>query len=115
MEKAYTEEGESWLNQALDYLQKNYNFMVEFLNKECPAVKVLKMEAAYLAVLDFEDTKMTYEQIKSTLADHAVLIEDLIDFFYPPQGTTFFRINLACTKKKLQLCLQRIVDSIAGY
>lgn len=61
VEKAYTEEGESWLNQVLDYLQKNYDFLVEFLNKECPTVKVLKMEAAYLAVLDFEDTKMTYE------------------------------------------------------
>ncbi len=47
MEAAYSE-GEEWLEQLLDYLQGNLEFLIEFVNTRIPKIKVIKPEGTYL-------------------------------------------------------------------
>ncbi len=50
MEAAYSE-GEEWLEQLLDYLQGNLEFLIEFVNTRIPKIKVIKPEGTYLVWL----------------------------------------------------------------
>jgi len=46
-------EGEEWLEQLLEYLNKNVDFIEEFIKEKMPEIKFIKPEGTYLAWLDF--------------------------------------------------------------
>ncbi len=47
------EHGQEWLDQLLVYLEKNRDYLVEFVNRNLPGVKMTVPEGTYLAWLDF--------------------------------------------------------------
>jgi cystathionine beta-lyase len=52
---AYTPEGEEWLNQAVEYVDGNTSFAVDFVNSKLPGVKTHKPQGTYLMWLDFTE------------------------------------------------------------
>ncbi|MED5534845.1 MAG: aminotransferase class I/II-fold pyridoxal phosphate-dependent enzyme [Pseudomonadota bacterium] len=51
---AYTD-GEEWLDLALDYIDKNMNFVEEYVATQMPYVDFVKPDATFLAWLDFRE------------------------------------------------------------
>ena len=62
-EAAYTF-GNDWLDQMLDYVKGNIDFVDEFLKSNLPQVKMIYPEATYMVWLDFRELKSFQGRIK---------------------------------------------------
>ena len=106
MEAAY-KHGEDWLEQVLDYLQGNLEFLLEFVNTRIPKIKVVKLEGTYLAWLDCRGLNLNQEDLKNFMLKQAkVWLNDGSTF--GSGGVGFHRLNLACPRSILEDALQRI-------
>jgi cysteine-S-conjugate beta-lyase len=106
MEAAYTN-GEEWLEQLLDYLQDNYNFVKEFIHQRIPKIKVIPLEGTYLLWLDFRECGIEQLKVREFLISKAkVGFNDGASFGYG--GSGFQRMNIASPRKILEEALLRI-------
>lgn len=107
---AYTK-GEEWLEQLIIYLQKNLDYMEEFLGKRLPRVRMTRPEATYLAWLDFSDYGLTDQALRDLMQKKAkVALDD--GFIFGAGGEQFQRINFACPKSMLKHALENIEMSL---
>ena len=101
--------GDNWLNQLLDYLDKNRLFLIEYLKKELPKVWIADLEGTYLMWVDISPYLGDAEDIqKDMLRKAKVLINP--GSIYSDKTKKFIRINIATSKKILEEGLKRIVD-----
>ena len=104
--------GEEWLEQLIDYLQGNLDFLKDYLVQNIPMIKVIEPEATYLLWLDcrllgLEPVKL-HEFI---LKDAKVFLDE--GYIFGEEGNGFERINIACPRATLAEGLNRIRDAIA--
>ena len=113
LEAAYTS-GEEWLDQAMEYIEANADYTIDYINKNIPEIKVEKPEGTYLLWLDFKSLNKTEEEIHNALVNVGkVGLND--GKSYGEEGIGFFRINVACPRATLEEGLKRIkiaVDSL---
>lgn len=106
--------GEPWLEELLNYLEGNLDYLVDYMRINVPKVKVIKPEGTYLAWLDFRDLKLTNEELSKLLQEQGkIALDD--GFWFGEDGGGFARMNIACPKYILEDGLKRIktaVDSI---
>lgn len=103
--------GEDWLNQLLDYLEGNINFLTSYINKKIPQIKVIIPEGTYLAWLDCRDLGMNAELLSHFMINKAkVALDD--GYWFGKEGEGFMRINFACPRGILEEGLKRIEDAI---
>ncbi|EYE88906.1 aminotransferase [Fervidicella metallireducens AeB] len=106
--------GEPWLNELLDYLQSNLDFLIEYFEKNIPKVKVIKPEGTYLVWLDFRSLGLNNADLSILLQKEGkIALDD--GFWFGENGGGFERINIACPRYLLEDGLKRIkkaVDSI---
>ncbi|MGL4945650.1 MAG: cystathionine beta-lyase, partial [Fusobacteriaceae bacterium] len=110
-EAAYSPEGEEWLNQLIEYLEKNYLFMKEFLKKNLPAVELRELQSTYLAWIDLRGLNFPEEIIKHKLEKEAKVVIDGGEIF-GDLGKGFIRLNFACPRSLLQESLERIASAL---
>lgn len=104
-------DGEEWLNQLIMYLEKNLEFIDEFVREHIPRVKLIKPEATYLAWLDFSDLKISDPELQQLMQKKAkVALDD--GFIFGSGGELFQRINFACPRIMLQQALENIEKSL---
>jgi cystathionine beta-lyase len=104
--------GESWLEQVLDYVQGNYEFLIAFLDERLPGARVIPLEGTYLAWVDLRALGLSDEQLKERILKQArVWLDDGPIFGSGGQG--FQRINLACPRSTLEQALEAIVRVLA--
>lgn len=111
MEAAYRNGGE-WLDQLLDYIQGNIQFVKEALSKELSTVKVMEPEGGYLIWLDCRNTGYSDEELKDRLLKIGRLaLEPGIK--YGPGGEGFLRMNIGCPKEIVQEGVNRLIKALA--
>lgn len=109
-EAAYTE-GEEWLEQLLDYLRGNYQYLVQYLLKELPQIKAAPLEGTYLVWLNFKETGVKKEDLDMFLLKEAKLMLDFGDWF--DEGYLGYgRMNIACPRSVLQKGLMQLTDAL---
>lgn len=99
--------GEEWLDQLLDYLQGNLNFLIKFINKNIPNIGVIKPEGTYLVWLDCRELLNNFENLDNFFIDKAKIALDSGYWFGLP-GRGFMRINIACPRHLLEKGLENI-------
>lgn len=104
----YSEEGEEWLNQMLEYVTGNIRAAEDFLSLHCPKIKPMKTEASFLMFLDnrqmpFENT----EQLNRFYIDQAGVYLNEGSMF-GNDGKMFMRLNAALPRNELLDSLQQI-------
>lgn len=105
-EAAYVN-GDSWLNELLEYITKNIETVSSFLISELPTVKMMQPEGTYLIWLDFSAFNLTDQQIQQRLIHKGkVVLNPGISF--GPAGTQHMRLNVACPNEVLAEGLNRI-------
>ncbi|GAK60430.1 aminotransferase class I and II [Candidatus Vecturithrix granuli] len=110
MEAAYSG-GEEWLEQLLDYLQNNLEFLLEFVNTRIPKIKVIKPEGTYLVWLDCRALGLEGDHLKQFMLKKAkVWLNNGAEF--GSGGAGFQRLNLACPRSILAEALQRIEQAV---
>jgi len=110
LEAAYNE-GEEWLEQVLIYLNSNLDFLIEFIEKYIPEIKIIKPEATYLVWLNFKELKLNDTDLKTFIIKEAGLgLNDGPGF--GRAGSGFQRINIALPRFRLEKALRKLEEAI---
>jgi cystathionine beta-lyase len=110
LEAAYRE-GDEWLEQVLDYLQRNLDFMMAYIKDRIPKLTVIKPQGTYLVWLDCRDLGMDNLTLSTFFRDKAkVGFDD--GYIFGPAGAGFQRMNIACPRSILEDALKRIEVAI---
>lgn len=106
-------EGKEWLDQLRAYLYENYKVLVEYFEKNMPALKVTKSEGTYLAWVDIRPTGYDSETfVQHLLEKGKVWLNE--GNMYGSAGEGFVRINFACQRARLLEGLERIKKAISN-
>ncbi len=106
VEAAYNH-GEAWLEAVMAYVEANYQFMVDYMAKNLPQLKIVPPEGTYLVWVDFSELGLDPAGRKSLLMDQARVYLDEGSLL-GPAGAAFERINIACSRAILTEALERI-------
>jgi cysteine-S-conjugate beta-lyase len=99
--------GDEWLDQLLDYLQGNLDFLLKYFAQRISRIKVIKPQGTYLVWLDCRDLGMDNMTLRSFMRDKArVGLDD--GFLFGSAGSGFQRMNIACPRPILEEALRRI-------
>lgn len=106
MEAAYSR-GEEWLDQLLEYLEGNIEFLIDYLGEKIPSIKAVRPEGTYLVWLDCRGLDMNQEELNDFMIKKAGIgLNNGIAFGGSGEG--FMRMNIACPRSILQEGLKRI-------
>ncbi len=111
--KAAYEQGEPWLEQTLDYLQGNLEYLETYIGQRIPEIEVVRPEGTYLVWLDCRKLGLDKAELKRLMREQARVYLDEGDIF-GPEGEGFERINIACPRSILAEALDRISQSRRG-
>lgn len=109
--QAAYEHGEEWLEALKKYLKGNIDFVDKFVKENLPGVKLVPMEATYLAWLDFKGTGLSTTQVDDLIRNKARLWLNSGTLF-GKTGECFQRVNLACPRSILEEALNRIKKAL---
>lgn len=106
--------GEEWLNQLLEYLIGNVDFLMDYCRENIPKIKPIKPEGTYLAWLDCKDLGLDDEALNDFMINKAKIALDGGNWF-GDDGEGYMRINIACPKEILVEGLQRIEKAVKEH
>ncbi|MDO5608071.1 MAG: PatB family C-S lyase [Capnocytophaga sp.] len=107
---AYTQ-GEAWLEQLLQYIQGNIDFLTDFIKNNIPEIEIIVPQASYLVFLDFRKLASCQKEIVLLCVDGAKLaLND--GAMYGKEGEGFMRINLACPRSIIQCALNQLKEAV---
>ncbi|WP_442873666.1 MalY/PatB family protein [Corynebacterium sp. SCR221107] len=110
-EVAYTE-GLEFLEQELDYLKANRDFVARELPRRIPGVKVPHLEATYLLWLDFTETTVPGNPSQFFIEHAKVAMND--GEFFGEIGRGHTRLNIATSREILTAALDRMEAAYAA-
>lgn len=129
---AYTEEGEEWLAQMLEYVTGNIEYMKSFLAENCPLIKSVEPEASFLVFLNNKELlrvlneKQTPYQHKDneSLTENEISQRRLEHFYadsahlalnsgamFGDEGTGFMRINIGCPRATVEKAMRQLKEA----
>lgn len=101
---------EYWVDDVMEYVEQNFDFLVDYLNKHLPKVKYKKPEGTFLAWINF-GAYVDYEKLFELLiTKYDLLIEN--GHVFGESGAGYFRMTVACPQSMLEEGLNRIVKAI---
>ncbi|MPQ47564.1 putative C-S lyase [Marinifilum sp. N1E240] len=105
------ENGKEWLEQLMDYLESNVNFVKKYLKNNIPEIKLVEPEATYLLWLDCRELEISTEKLNKILIDSAKVALNKGTTF-GKEGEGYMRLNIGCPKSVLLEGLSKIKQVI---
>lgn len=102
-------EGDAWLSELMTYLEGNRDYLMEFLNKNMPEIRMVKPEGTYLAWLDCREA-VSGNAAEFFLKQARVGMNDGAAF--GAEGEGFVRLNFGCPRSMLSEALERMKDAL---
>lgn len=103
---AYSE-GAEWFDEVKGYIWQNVVFAKNYIEENCPKIKVVVPDGTYLLWLDFSGFSLTDKEINERILNKAKVWLDSGSMF-GKEGEKFQRINCATPRSILKEALQRI-------
>ncbi len=103
--------GEQWLDELLEYLQGNLNYVRNFLREKLPQIKLIEPEGTYLIWLDFSEVTDNHKLLAELILDKAHLWLDP-GIIFGRETALFERISIACPRDTLREALERLYHAI---
>ncbi len=105
---------EEWMDEAVEYLQKNRDFAINFIKNEIPLLEVIKPKATYLLWIDFRRLGLKPSELEKFLITKAKigLNNGLI---YGKEGSGFARLNFGTQRNMLKIALENLKQSINDF
>ena len=110
MEAAFTH-GEEWLEQLLPYISANFDYVVDYLNKNIPQIKTYAPDATYLMWLDCRQLGMDDEALNRFFIEKAKLGLNAGNSF-GRQLSGFMRLNAACPRSVLETAMAQLKAAV---
>ena len=99
-------DGQEWLDQVLQYLEGNRDFLFDYVKAHLPQVQMVRPEGTYLAWLDCRNTGIQGNPYEFFLKKARVAFNDGVTFGKGGEGHV--RLNFACTREVLTQALERM-------
>jgi cystathionine beta-lyase len=102
--------GEPWRRELLAYLRGNRDFLYEFIHTRLPELKLLPMQATYLAWIDahglgVKNPALFFEEAGVGLSPGSIFGE---------AGRGYVRLNFGCPRATLEEALKRMERAVRG-
>ncbi|TKD71322.1 MalY/PatB family protein [Pseudalkalibacillus hwajinpoensis] len=110
IEAAYTH-GEVWLEELIEYLEGNLDYLKSFIAERIPEIDVIEPEGTYLVWLDFRKLSMPHEKLERFIQEDAKLALDE-GYIFGEGGKGFERMNIACPRSILKEGLERLEEAM---
>jgi cystathionine beta-lyase len=125
--------GEDWLNQCVDYVDGNHEFVQSYVAANLPMIKVAKPQGTYLAWLDVTEVAdkigakaMAEEASKKLPPSKPLTPETMVERYfvrhakvqmnqgasYGMGGANHMRMNIATSRKTLALALSNLANAL---
>ena len=105
------EYGDEWLDQAIEYIQKNIDFVDDFLKNHIPQIKVIRPEASFLIWLDCRDLNLSQPELENFFIHKAKLGLNSGTMF-GKEGEGFMRLNVGCSRITLEKALDNLKKAV---
>lgn len=110
MEAAY-EHGEEWLEQLLEYISGNFDFINDYFEKYIPQIKPNVPDATYLVWLDCRGLNMSNEELRDFMIHKAGIgLNEGVSFGRSLNG--YMRLNAACPRATLEKALKQLKEAV---
>lgn len=110
--QAAYEHGEPWLEELLEVVSSNMDYVVEQLTCKLKGIKVSKPEATYLLWIDYRDTGLSEKEIMDLLLTKGKLALEP-GTKYGKTGEGFLRMNVACPRHTLEDGVARFIKALS--
>jgi cystathionine beta-lyase len=105
MQAAY-EHGEPWLDELIDYLQTNRDYVHDYVNQQLPGISMAKPEGTFLAWLDCRETGIEGKPSEFFLEHARVAMND--GEWFGQGGEGYVRFNFGCPRSLIDKALGKI-------
>lgn len=109
-EAAYNH-GEEWLEQVTDYVQKNMEFVTEYLKDNIPQIKSIEMESTFLMWLDCRDLGLSHNKVVDLFVNKAKLALNSGAMF-GDEGKGFMRLNVGSPLSILKKAMEDLKNAM---
>jgi cystathionine beta-lyase len=103
---AYSE-GEAWLSELLEYLNRNVNFVISYCAEHIPEIIPVRPEATYMIWLDCRKLGLTTQKLREFFTDKCGIGLNEGSSF-GPGGEGYMRMNVAAAFSKVKLAMETI-------
>lgn len=103
--------GETWLEELLEYIESNYNYVLKFVNENIPKIKVIKQEGTFLTWLDCRELGLSDEELERFFLEKAKLAISTGTAF-GKGGSGFMRMNIGCPISTVKEALERLKNAV---
>ena len=110
LEAAY-KHGEEWLDELIDVLNSNQNYVIEMFEKHATELKAIRSEGTYLMWIDCSGLGMDSIALNDFMIKQAKVGLNS-GLSYGEEGAKFMRINIACPRTTLEIGINRIINAI---
>jgi len=126
--------GEDWLNQCVEYIDGNHDFVEKFIRANIPMIKHVKPQGTYLTWLDVSavankiNAKALAAEANKASAANPVTPETMVERHlvkvakvhlnqggsYGGGGENHMRMNIASSRKTLEVALNNLANALRG-
>lgn len=104
------EKGHQWVDELIDYLKDNMDFVYDYVVENIEGIKPLKMEGTYLMLLDCRDLGLDIEQLDELFIHAGIALDS--GYWFGETGKGFMRLNLACPRSMIKEALDRLKETV---
>jgi len=99
--------GTEWLEQMLEYVTGNIDYLIEYCSERMPKIKPIRPDASYLVFLDCRELELDQPSLVDFFVDgaHLALNDGSI---FGKEGRGFMRMNVACPRSVLVKALSQL-------
>ena len=105
---------EYYVDQLVPYLEKNVNFVEQFISEKLPEIKFTKPEATYLMWLDCRELGLDQKELMN-LFENVGKVGFNDGSSFGNEGTGFVRMNIAAPRKIVEEGLRRIEKAVQEW
>ena len=109
LETAY-DKCEEYVTGLCDYVNANMDYVVNYIGKNLPDLKIRKSEGTYMVWVDFRGTGMTTDEIEHFIIHKAHIGVDMGTWF-GPGGEGWLRFNLACPRFLVEKAMEMLSEA----
>jgi cysteine-S-conjugate beta-lyase len=102
--------GEMWLDALLPYLAKNRDLFDARIQAAAPGARAMRLDATYLAWVDFSGTGLAPEEIAARIKNRARIFASPGEQF-GPGGESWLRFNFATPRRIIEEALGRLEEA----
>jgi cystathionine beta-lyase len=108
---AYSDEGDIWRKQMLEYLEGNIDYVINYCKENIPGVRALRPEASFLVWLDCRGLGLDHASLVDLFVNKARLALNDGEMF-GKGGEGHMRLNVAMPRSVLAKALAQLSESV---